>query len=80
MKQIECYKTSDGRLFEDEDRAQSHEDDLIGEELDEFIRLHFDLDSRRSDIYRGLLKVLKNKQALASTCRKILSIIDYTGE
>lgn len=67
-------------LFEDEDKAQAHEDDLIGEELDEFFRLYFELDTRRSDIYKGLIKVLKNKKALADTCRKILAIIDYNGK
>ena len=80
MKALNCYQTSDGLLFEDEDKALSHEDDLIGEELDEFFRLHFELDTRRSDIYKGLLKVLKNKKALAATCRKILTIVDYSGE
>lgn len=80
MRQMECYKTSDGLLFEDEDKAQAHEDDLIGEELDEFFRLHFEFDTRRSDIYRGILKVLKNKDALAASCRKILTIIEYSGE
>ena len=79
MKALNCYQTSDGLLFEDEDKAQAHEDALIGDELDEFFWLHFEIDTSRSDIYKGLLKVLKNKKALAATCRKILTIIDYSG-
>lgn len=80
MRSIECYKTSDGKVFEDEDKARAHEDDLIGEELDEFFRLHFDLDTYRSDVFKGLLKAIKDRKALANTCRKILAVIDYNGE
>lgn len=29
MKVIEAYKTSDGRLFEDESKAQAHQLDII---------------------------------------------------
>jgi len=37
MKQIEAYQTSDGQIFDDEDKAESHQTDIIGELLDGLI-------------------------------------------
>lgn len=37
MKTITCYKTSDGLLFEDVKKAESHQEDIIGELLDDFL-------------------------------------------
>ena len=38
-EEITAYKTPDGEIFEDEDKANKHFSDLLGEELDGLMRL-----------------------------------------
>ena len=37
MKAIEAYQTSDGQIFNDERKAASHQEDILGEMLDDFL-------------------------------------------
>lgn len=74
--EVECYKTYDGKLFECEKAAQAHADDLLGVELDGLLKL-FKLDITRTQEYRALLGLLKNRQELARSIRVIHSILTY---
>lgn len=37
MKLIEAYQTSDGHIFTDEQKAELHQKDIIGQLLDDFL-------------------------------------------
>ena len=68
MKEIEAYQTSDGMIFDDEDKATSHQQDIIGEMLDGLVadcpRGNLSRESRHG-ILLAMLKdpELKNKIA-----------------
>ena len=76
MKEITAYKISDGRLFEDERKAEAAQDDLIGDELDGLLKL-FELDITRTQEYKALLKVLNKKAALTKQLDKLLQHLTY---
>ena len=78
MKTIECYKTSDGKVFEDEEKAQAHEDDMIGEELESLLMHVMGLNTGRSEVYKGTIKAINNKKALKEACKIILDVLQYT--
>ncbi len=37
MKSVDAYKTSDGKLFEDYNKAFEHQQNIVGELLDELL-------------------------------------------
>ena len=76
MHEIICYKTFDGKLFENEDEAKAYTEDKLGEELDGLLKL-FKLDVARNQEYRALLQLLKNKKELEKSINAISEILDY---
>lgn len=76
MKEITAYKISDGRLFEDERKADAAQEDLIGEELDGLLKL-FELDITRTQEHKALLKVLNKKAVLIKQLDKLTQHLTY---
>lgn len=76
---IECYKTHDGRLFEDEKTARAHSDDLLGAELDGLLRLA-GLNITRNQEYNALIKWMKQRGELAETIKTVHSLLTYGGD
>jgi hypothetical protein len=59
MKTIEAYQTSDGQVFTDDRKAKAHQDDLIGQEIDELVRV-LGLDVGFSQLHKAALNVVNN--------------------
>lgn len=82
MKEINAYLCADGLIFADEDKAKSHDDDLLGQELDGLLKL-FEFDGNhvtRNDEYKALMRIMKKRNELASQLRLILKILDHGSE
>ncbi len=77
MKTIEAYRCSDGAIFDCENKAKLHEDDLLGQELDGLLKV-FNFDLTRNQQYKGLLLAMKSKEELLSAIRSILNILEFT--
>jgi len=60
MKIVERYQTSDGKLFEGEKAAKDHQEDIIGELLDDLLENDDRGNLTRSDRFNILSKMLKN--------------------
>ena len=58
MRNIEAYETTDGRIFTDKNKAQSHQFDLVGEALDTLIVDCPDGRITRENNYITLLSIL----------------------
>jgi len=56
-----CHKTSDGQLFEDERKARSHQEDIVGEMLDGLLPNDDRGNVTRSDRHNLLMKMLKDE-------------------
>lgn len=80
MKIIECFKTSDGRMFEDEKHAEDAENDLIGAELDELIYRIMRMDPGHQAVYRGVLSALKRKSELLACVKRIADVIEFKDD
>lgn len=76
MKEINAYQCSDGKIFEDKKKAQAHEEDLLGQELDGLLRL-FQLDITRNQEFSGILSAMKSKKELLSTANSIIDILQH---
>ena len=76
MVEISAYKCYDGMIFEDEKKAEEHEDDLLGQELDGLLRL-FDLDISRNQEYKALLSVMKKREELLKSVTVITNILNH---
>lgn len=57
VKQINAYKTSDGTLFECDIKANKHQVDLLGKELDGLLKI-FNLNITRSESFKSLTSIL----------------------
>jgi hypothetical protein len=57
---ITAYKTSDGQLFLDEDKANSYQEDILGQLLDDFLPNDDRGNVTRVDRYSILMKQLKD--------------------
>ena len=77
MKMFECYKTVDGQFFDNEEEAKRHEDDIVGAELEQFLRITMNLETRGCEVHKGMIKAINSRIALKETCRKILSVLQY---
>ena len=77
---VECYRTVDGQLFESKNKAIEHEDDLIGQELNELFKLFGALSGNNAvghaAIYSFCINALKDKEKLASICKTIAETIN----
>lgn len=80
MYSIEVYKTVDGLLFEDEDKATSHEEDLIGQEIDNLLRLVLNLDVNRRELIKGFAAAMKDKRELNACVNKLQMYLNFNGE
>lgn len=60
MIRIIAYKTSDGRLFESEEKARHHQTDIIGEMLDGLVANDSRGNVTRSDRYSILTAMLND--------------------
>lgn len=76
MRQVEVFKTVDGKLFEDEELAVNHENDLIGQELDGLLLHVLKLDIERSRQFKALLNAIENKTEL----RKVVDRLHFLLE
>ena len=74
MIEISAYKCCDGMMFEDEEKAREHEDDLLGQELEGLLRL-FDLDISRNQEYKAILSVMNKRNELLEAVEAISNIL-----
>ena len=79
MLQIEAYKCSDGSIFECEEAANAHDEDLLGQELDGLLKLfEFGGLLTRIDENRALLRLMgKNRRELEKSLFLILQILQH---
>lgn len=61
MKEITAYETSDGMLFTDARKAKDHQDDIIGEALDDLIPIDTAGHITRADRHKMLISMLGDK-------------------
>ena len=80
MKTIEAYQSADGLIYTDEDKARAHEDDLIGQELDELLHRIMCIDPGHRAMYNGLLSALKKKKELLTCLRRIVAVLEHGEE
>lgn len=76
MREITAFLCSDGSVFQDERRAKSHEEDLLGQEIDGLLRL-YSLDITRSEEFKGCLAAMKNRAELKKSVSAILLILEH---
>jgi len=69
MREIDAYETSDGRLFLDEDKAASHQEDIVGEMLDGLVADDDRGNFSRSTRHNVLMKMLKDPDLKAKVAR-----------
>lgn len=62
MNQVEAYETSDGQLFLDEQKAEFHQQDIVGEMLDGLVANDDRGNVTRSDRYSILMNMLKDPE------------------
>jgi hypothetical protein len=75
MQEITAYQCSDGSIHDDENKAQAHEDDLLGQELDGFLRL-FELDITRGKESKGILCAMKKRAEILKAAQIIINILE----
>lgn len=80
VRTIEAFKTPDGTIFEDARKAEAHADDLLGAELDEFLRLLCGVDTYSMTIHKALLKALDNKDEVKRLVNSLHRILNYDSE
>lgn len=75
MQEITAFRCSDGSIHSDETKAQAHEDDLLGQELDGLLRL-FQLDITRNQEFKGILCAMKKRPELLQAAKIIINILE----
>ena len=75
MQEITAFRCSEGSIHSDEKKAQAHEDDLLGQELDGLLRL-FQLDITRNQAFKGILCVMKKRPELLKAAKIIINILE----
>lgn len=75
LTEITAYRCSDGSIHQDEAKASAHEDDLLGQELDGFLRL-FELDITRNQEFKGILCAMKKRTDLLASAKLIINILE----
>ena len=61
-------------MFEDEEKAREHEDDLLGQELEGLLRL-FNLDISRNQEHKAILSVMNKRNELLEAVEAISNIL-----
>lgn len=72
----EVYKTVDGKLFENEEQAKAHAEDILGEELDGLLKLA-NLDITRTQEYKALMAWMKDKDSLKKSIDTLYQILNF---
>jgi hypothetical protein len=75
LQEITAYRCSDGSVHADEKKAQAHEDDLLGQELDGLLRL-FELDITRNQEFKGILCAMKKRSEILKAAQTIITILE----
>jgi len=75
MQEITAYRCSDGSIHSDEIKAKAYEDDLLGQELDGFLRL-FELDITRNQEFKGILCAMRKRPEILKAAQIIISILE----
>lgn len=76
-REIEAYKTVDGRIFEDAGKAKEHEVDLIGAEIDGLIFHVLRLDASKGATLKGILAAVKNPKELTASVNKLATMLNF---
>lgn len=76
MITLAAYQTSDGKLFTDESKAKEHQENLIGEALDDFLPYDDRGNVTRSDRHNILMKQLKDPD-LKKKISNLYQILTY---
>lgn len=80
MKTVqECYKTFDGLLFEDENKAKAHEDDILGQELDGLLKLAEITITRHAE-HKALLKWMNSRKELTKAIDLLHAILHHKDD
>jgi hypothetical protein len=79
MKTIEAYQTSDGQIFSDDRKAKSHQDDIIGEMLDDLLPNDDRGNVTRSDRHNILMKQLKDPK-LKTKIKALYEALTFSEE
>lgn len=74
--EIAAYKTPDGLLFEDEEKAINHYRDLLGEQLDGLMRLS-KISLSRSDEYKLIIGWIDQPKELKKAINAIYALLDF---
>lgn len=78
MRKVEAYICADGTIFENEDKAQAHDDDLLGQELDGLLKMfEFGGVLTRNDEYKGLMRLLNNRKELRKSIDTIATMLSH---
>lgn len=77
MKTIEAYQSADGLIHTDEDKARAHDDDLIGQELDELLHRIMCMDQGHIAVYKGVVSALRKKKELLTCLRSIVAVLEH---
>lgn len=75
-KEITAYQSANGELHLSEDAAKSRDEDLLGGALEGLLRL-FALDITRTQQYAGVLRAMKNPDALQAAMREALRVLEF---
>jgi len=75
MQEITAYRCSDGSIHANKTKAQAHEDDLLGQELDGLLRL-FELDITRNQEFKGILCAMKKRPEILKAAQLIINILE----
>lgn len=76
MREITAYLCADGSIHANEAKAKAHDDDLLGQELDDLLRL-FELDITRNQSFKSILCVMKKRAELSKAVGEILRILNH---
>ena len=79
MLTIMAYKCSDGTIFENVRKAQEHQKDLIGDELEKLLKL-FKLDITRNQEFKGILSAIENQKELLKHLKAVLFTLEHGEE
>lgn len=79
MQEITAFRCSDGSIHLNEKKAQAHEDDLLGQELEGLLRL-FELDITRTQEFKGISCAMKKRPELLQAAKIIINILENCDE
>lgn len=80
MKAIDAYMTVDGKVFLNEKEAITHEDDLLGETIDELFLHVFKLDINRYSQHGAILKAMKERETLKQSINMLYNILNHAPD